>query len=133
VERANETIVGRYVRGDDGMAYVTPFERRVLMDIVVPAGQEGGAASGDMVIVELTRWPTATRGAIGRVSEVLGDIDKPGVDTEIIIRKFGLPDAHSPEAIAEAVHLGAAVAERDIRGRTDFRPLPTVTIDGEPA
>ena len=56
-----------------------------------------------MVTVELTRWPTPTRGAIGRVTEVLGDIDAPGVDTEIIIRKYGIPDAHSPEAIAEAV------------------------------
>ena len=86
-----------------------------------------------MVIVELTRWPTATRGAIGRVAEVLGDIDAPGVDTEIIIRKYGIPDAHSPEAIAEAIRLGAAVSEKDIRGRTDFRDVPTVTIDGEHA
>ena len=31
------------------------------------------------------------------------------------------PDTHSPEAIAEAVRLGTAVAEKDIRGRTDFR------------
>src|ERR1700687_4607564 len=86
-----------------------------------------------MVTVELTRWPTSTRGAIGRVAEVLGDIDAPGVDTEIIIRKYGILDAHSPEAITEAVRLGTAVSERDIRGRTDFRDVPTVTIDGEHA
>src|SRR4029450_10450483 len=87
----------------------------------------------EMVIVELTRWPTSTRGAIGHVTEVLGDIDAPGVDTEIIIRKYGIPDAHSAEAVAEAVRLGTAVSERDIRGRTDFRQVPTVTIDGEHA
>jgi ribonuclease R len=81
----------------------------------------------------LTRWPTATRGAAGRVAEVLGDIDAPGVDTEIIIRKFAIPDVHAPDAIAEAVRLGSAVAERDIRGRSDFRQLLTVTIDGEHA
>jgi len=133
LERANSSIVGRYDRDDNGMGYVAPFDRRVLMDIVVPAGQEGGASPGEMVIVELTRWPTATRGAIGHVTEVLGDIDAPGVDTEIIIRKFGIPDTHSPEAIAEAVRLGTAVADRDIRGRTDFRNVPTVTIDGEHA
>jgi ribonuclease R len=133
LERANTWIVGRYDRGDDGMGYVAPFDRRVLMDIVVPPGQEGGASPGEMVTVELTRWPTSTRGAIGRVAEVLGDIDAPGVDTEIIIRKYGIPDAHSAEAIAEAVRLGAAVTERDIRGRTDFRGVPTVTIDGEHA
>src|SRR5436309_1409520 len=141
LERANEWIVGRYERDDSsrgesrphGMGYVVPFDRRVLMDILIPPGQEGGASPGDMVTVELTRWPTSTRSAIGRVAEVLGDIDAPGVDTEIIIRKYGIPDAHSEEAITEATRLGSAVAERDVRGRTDFRALPTVTIDGEHA
>jgi ribonuclease R len=133
LERSNEGIVGRYDRDENGMGYVVPFDRRVLMDIFVPPGQEGGASPGEMVSAELTRWPTTTRGAIGRVAEVLGSIDAPGVDTEIIIRKFGMPDAHSPEAVAEAVRLGAAVSERDIRGRTDFRDVPTVTIDGEHA
>jgi ribonuclease R len=112
---------------------VKPFDRRVLMDIFIPPGQEGGASPGEMVIVELTRWPTATRGAIGHVTEVLGDIDAPGVDTEIIIRKHGIPDAHSDEAVTEAIRLGTVVAERDIRGRSDFRGLTTVTIDGEHA
>jgi ribonuclease R len=133
LERANTWLVGRYDRDEEGMGFVVPFDRRVLMDILVPPGQEGGASPGEMVTVELTRWPTSTRGAIGRVAEVLGDIDAPGVDTEIIIRKYGIPDAHSAEAVAEAIRLGASVAERDLRGRTDFRALPTVTIDGEHA
>src|SRR5207247_2304060 len=148
LERSNEQIVGRYDRDGsarteskdparaqsrDGMGYVAPFDRRVLMDIFIPPGHEGGASPGDMVVVELTRWPTATRGAIGRVAEVLGDIDAPGVDTEIIIRKHGIPDGHSQEAVDEAVRLGAAVSERDVRGRTDFRGVTTVTIDGEHA
>jgi ribonuclease R len=133
LERANQWIVGRYDRGEDPMGYVVPFDRRVLMDIFIPPGQEGGASPGDMVTVELTRWPTSTRGAIGRIAEVLGDIDAPGVDTEIIIRKYAIPDAHSADAVAEAVRLGSAVSEKDIRGRTDFRDVPTVTIDGEHA
>ncbi len=133
LERSNASIVGRYDRDENGMGYVAPFDRRVLMDVFVPPGQEGGASPGEMVVVELTRWPTATRGAIGHVTQVLGDIDAPGVDTEIIIRKYGIPDEHSRDAVAEAVRLGSQVAERDIRGRSDFRGLPTVTIDGEHA
>jgi ribonuclease R len=133
LERGNAWIVGRYDRDEGGMGYLVPFDRRVLMDIFVPPGQEGGASPGDMVTLELTRWPTATRGAIGRVAEVLGDIDAPGVDTEIIIRKHGIPDRHSAEAVAEAVRLGPAVSDADIRGRSDFRGLTTVTIDGEHA
>src|SRR5205823_311433 len=123
--RSNASIVGRYDRDENGMGYVAPFDRRVLMDIFVPPGQEGGASPREMVVVELTRWPTATRGAIGHVTQVLGDIDAPGVDTEIIIRKYGIPDEHSREAVAEAVRLGTQVAERDIRGRSDFRSMPT--------
>jgi len=133
LERGNSSLVGRYDRDDAGMGHVAPFDRRVLMDIVVPPGQEGGASPGDMVVAGLTRWPTATRSAIGHVAEVLGDIDAPGVDTEIIIRSFGIPDAHPNDAIAEAVRLGTTVSERDIRGRSDFRDLLTVTIDGEHA
>jgi len=133
LERANEWIVGRYDRDENGMGYVVPFDRRVLMDIFIPPGQEGGASAREMVTVELTRWPTSTRGAVGRVADVLGDIDAPGVDTEIIIRKYGIPDAHSDEAVREAVRLGTTVSERDLHGRTDFRNFPTVTIDGEHA
>lgn len=133
LERANQWIVGRYDRDANGMGYVVPFDRRVLMDIYVPPGQEGGADPGQMVSVELTRWPTHTRGATGRVAEVLGDIDAPGVDVEIMIRKYGIPDAHSAEAVAEAVRMGQVVTEKHVRGRTDFRRVQTVTIDGEHA
>src|SRR3954468_8627587 len=82
LERANSSIVGRYDRDESGMGYVAPFDRRVLTNLFDPAAQEGGATPGAMVIVELTRGPTATRGAMGHVSEVLGDTDAPGVDTE---------------------------------------------------
>ena len=133
LERAHATIVGRYEAGDGGLSYVVPFDRRVLADVHVPSGQSSSAESGDMVVVEITRWPTATRGPAGRVIEVLGGIDEPGVDTEIIIRKFNIPDEHSDAAIDEARRLGTTVKERDLRGRTDFRAVTTVTIDGEHA
>ena len=61
-----------------------------------------------MVTVEVTRWPTPTRGPVGRIIEVLGDIDEPGVDTEIILRKHGIPDAHSADAVEEARRIGTA-------------------------
>ena len=133
LDRAHATIVGRYEGGDGGLSYVVPFDRRVIADVHVPTGQSSSAESGDMVVVEITRWPTVTRGPAGRVIEVLGGIDEPGVDTEIIIRKFNIPDEHSEAAVDEARRLGTTVKERDLRGRTDFRAATTVTIDGEHA
>ena len=133
LERSQSTIVGRFETDAAGLGYVVPFDRRVLTDVHVPTEQAASAEPGEMVLVEITRWPTATRGPVGRVVEVLGNINEPGVDTEIIIRKFGIPDAHSPDAVAEAERIGGAVKDEDIRGRTDFRGITTVTIDGEHA
>ena len=133
LERGSSTIVGRYDVDESGMGFLVPFDRRVIVDVLVPDGERGDAKRGDMVIVEITRWPTPTRSPLGRVIEVLGDIDEPGVDTEIIIRKYGIEDQHSDEAIAEAVRLGSSVSDKDIKGRTDFRRTTTVTIDGETA
>ena len=133
LERANATLVGRYEVDEAAMGFVVPFDRRVLADVQVPSGEALDATAGDMVLVELTRWPTATRPPLGRVIEVLGPIDDPGVDTRIIIRKHALADGHGAEAVAEAARLGTTVARRDIEGRTDFRARPTVTIDGEHA
>ena len=133
LERGSASVVGRYDIDASGLGFVLPFDRRLIMDVQIPSDEGGAADPGDMVVVEITRWPTPTRGPLGRVTEVLGDIDEPGVDNEIIIRKYGIPDEHSPEAVEEAHRIGAVVHDKDIRGRTDFRPLTIVTIDGEHA
>ena len=133
IERAHATVVGRFDIDSAGLAYVIPFDRRITADIQVPTGQTASAEPNDMVVVEITRWPTNTRGPIGRVVEVLGNVDEPGVDTQIIIRKHNIRDAHSDEAVEEARRLGSTVRPSDIRDRTDFRAVTTVTIDGEHA
>jgi ribonuclease R len=133
IERAHDSVVGRFEMDAAGLAYVVPFDRRITADIHVPSGQGGTAEPNDMVVVQITRWPTATRGPVGRIVEVLGNIDEPGVDTRIIIRKHSIPDAHSDDAVEEARRLGSSVKPSDVRGRTDFRRVTTVTIDGEHA
>jgi ribonuclease R len=133
LERGTSVIVGRYDVDERGRGFVVPFDRRLVMDVEVPSGESLGAAPGEMVTLTITTWPTQTRPAQGRVFEVLGDINAPGVDTAVIIRKYNLPDAHSERAVAEALALGGAVKPHDSAGRTDFRAWPTITIDGEHA
>ncbi|HET7698511.1 MAG TPA: ribonuclease R [Vicinamibacterales bacterium] len=133
LERGSASIVGRFEIDESGMGFLVPFDRKMIMDVMIPGEERSDAQPGDMVVVEITRYPTATRSALGRVLDVLGDIEEPGVDTEIIIRKYGISDAHGEAAIEEARRLGGSVRERDLRDRTDFRPLTTVTIDGEHA
>ena len=85
-----------------GLGYVVPFDKKILVDIQVQPTETKGAQPGEMVTVAITRWPTPTRGPAGRIVEVLGDIDAPGVDLQVIIRKYGINDAHGDAAVAEA-------------------------------
>jgi ribonuclease R len=141
LSRANSVVVGRFDLDAAGLGFVAPFDQRLQTEIAIPPGEAGGARPGQMVTVEITRWPTPTRGPVGRVTEVLGRIDDPGVDTTIVIRKYRLPDAHGDEAAAEARRMlegrGSPRAmharRQDVAGRTDFRGLDVVTIDGEHA
>jgi ribonuclease R len=133
LERAAQRVVGRYDVDDSGLGFVVPFDRRLLTDVQIPKGDARGASRGEMVTAEITKWPTATRPAVGRIVEVIGRLDAPGVDTTVIIRKYNLNDTHSDAAIAEAKRLGGVVKDRDIQSRTDFRRWMTVTIDGEHA
>ncbi|GMV23918.1 MAG: ribonuclease R [Acidimicrobiia bacterium] len=133
LERGTSSIVGRYDEDGQGRGFVVPFDRRVMMDVEIPRGETMGAEAGDMVTLTITTWPTQTRPARGRIIEVLGDINAPGVDTAVIIRKYNITDEHPEAAVAEATRLGKTVKAKDIAGRTDFRHWATVTIDGETA
>jgi len=133
LERGSQRIVGSADVDAAGRMHVIPHERRIQQRIDVLPAESRDAAAGDMVDVEITRWPTATRGPAGRIVEVFGPVDAPGVDTTVIIRKHGIADEHGEGAVAEARWLGTEVRPQDLAGRTDFRDRPTVTIDGEDA
>ena len=133
LERANQRIVGRYEEDGTFGGHVVPFDRRVLHELFIPVGEEGGAVAGQMVAAEMTRPPTATRNPVGRVLQVLGRLTDPGVDLKVVVAKFGLPDAFPAEVEEEAQRVALPVGPSETRGRTDFRGWLTVTIDPETA
>ena len=133
LERGLQRIVGRYEKDGRFGGHVVPFDRRVLHELFIPAGEEGGAGAGEMVLAEITRPPSATRNPMGRVLQVLGVITDPGVDLLVIMAKYGLPDAFPPEVEAEAARVPKEVRPQDVAGRTDFRSWATVTVDPETA
>jgi ribonuclease R len=133
LERAQQRLVGRYESDGRIGGRVVPFDRRVLHELFVPAGEEHGAAAGQMVSAEITRPPTATRNPVGRVTAVLGQLSDPGVDLKVIVAKYGLPDAFPPEVEAEATAVARPVPAAEAQSRTDFRGWLTVTIDPETA
>ena len=131
LERANKHVIGRLLN-EHGTWILAPEDRRINQDILI-SGTPGQAKSGEIVSVELIEQPSRYTQPIGRVVEVLGSIDDPGIEIEIAVRKFGVPHEFPEETKALAAKLPAEVREEDLEGRVDLRDIPLVTIDGEDA
>jgi len=132
LERASTSVVGRFEK-DAGGARVVPFDPNFLYEVYISHGDEMGAPPGQMVVAELTRYPGPFRPPLGRVIEVLGRLDEPGVDVRVIIAKYALPDPFPDGVLREAERIPTDVREDLLSGRTDFRGEDIVTIDGETA
>jgi len=123
VKRTQKQLLGTF--GERfGRPFFIPFDAPSAEEIPIASRGAFFPAAGEIVAVD--------RGEMS-VVEVLGSPDDPGVDARVIIRKYGLADAFSAEALAEAEKLAARPMEAAFPGRVDYRGWTTVTIDGETA
>ncbi len=131
VERANSYVIGRLL-SENGVWVVAPEDKRIGQDILL-SGSPGKAKTGQVVSVELIEQPSRYTQPVGKIVEVLGDIDDPGMEIEIAVRKYGVPHEFSEAAKKQAAKLPSEVREADLADRVDLRDIPLVTIDGEDA
>ncbi|WP_415205575.1 ribonuclease R [Pseudorhodoferax sp.] len=132
IERPPQPIIGRLLQ-ESGVWLVAPEDKRYGQDILIPKGATGTAKAGQVVVVELTEPPALYGQPVGRVKEVLGEVDDPGMEIEIAVRKYDVPHVFSEACIAQARALPDKVRPQDKRHRVDLTDVPLVTIDGEDA
>ncbi|MCX7085075.1 MAG: ribonuclease R [Methylococcales bacterium] len=132
LERNTHQIVGRLYE-EDGFTYVVPDNKNIAQTLLVQAGGVADAQHGQIVIAEVTEQPTKLHQPIGRIIEVLGDHLAPGMEIEMAIRSYELPNVWPAELLEEIKSLSAEVPEAAKEGRVDLRSTPLVTIDGEDA
>jgi ribonuclease R len=132
IEHRTNRLVGRLLN-ERGVTIVVPEDQRISHDILVPPGAAAGAEHGQVVVVEIVQQPQRHVQPVGRVTEVLGAIDDPGMEIEIAVRKFAVPHEFPAAALAAAEELPGHVETGDLAGRVDLRDIPLVTIDGEDA
>jgi ribonuclease R len=132
LERKRVPIIGRLLF-EGGSWVVAPEDQRYGQDILIPKNATASATTGQVVAIELTEPPSMYSQPVGRVIEVLGEIDDPGMEIEIAVRKYEVPHRFSPEALAQAASLPQAIRAQDRKHRVDLTDVPLVTIDGEDA
>ncbi len=132
MERSSQTIIGRLLQ-ESGIWIVVPEDKRYGQDVLVPKAATGAAKAGQVVVVELTEAPALYGQPVGRVTEVLGEVDDPGMEIEIAVRKYSVPHEFSDSCIALARSLPDTVRSQDKKRRVDLTDVALVTIDGEDA
>jgi len=132
VERPAHPIIGRLLH-ESGIWIVAPEDKRYGQDVLIPKLAIGTGKPGQVVVVELTEPPALFGQPVGRVKEVLGEIDDPGMEIEIAVRKYSVPHEFSDACIGLARTLPDKVRAQDKLNRIDLTDVPLVTIDGEDA
>ncbi len=132
LERGLKKVVGKFMKATH-YSYLIPEDERVLQEVIIPEGQTKRAKPNQIVVAEITQYPTERSRPEGRVTHLLGYPDDPEIVPQIIIHKFDLPHRFSPGALKEARSLPTSPGPEDIGDRVDLRGLPTFTIDGENA
>jgi ribonuclease R len=132
LERRKTPIIGRLLH-EAGQWVVAPEDSRFGQDILIPKNAVATANVGQVVSVELTEPPSLHSQPVGRVVEVLGEIDDSGMEIEIAVRKYEVPHEFSVQTLAQAAALPEKLRPADRKGRIDLSDVPLVTIDGEDA
>ena len=132
LERPAHPIIGRLLN-EGGIWIVAPEDKRYGQDILIPKVGIGAGKPGQVVVVELTEPPALFGQPVGRVKEVLGEIDDPGMEIDIAVRKYSVPHEFSAACLNLARELPDKVRPQDSKDRIDLTDIPLVTIDGEDA
>ncbi|GAE92802.1 3'-to-5' exoribonuclease RNase R [Gracilibacillus boraciitolerans JCM 21714] len=132
IERNTTEIIGTY--DDNGaFGFVIADDKRIPHDIFVPKSEAKGAVEGHKVIVEITKYPEGRKSAEGKVIEILGHKNDPGMDILSIIYKNGIAIDFPQDVLEQAENISEEITEAELKDRRDLRGEMIVTIDGADA
>ncbi len=133
IERGVTQVVGTYDKTNQNYGFVVPDNSKISADIFVPAERSKGAVSGHKVVCQITDYGRDNRKPEGKITEILGHVNDPGVDILSIVKGYELPMEFSEKVMRQTENVANEVSDADMAGRRDLRGVQMVTIDGEDA
>ena len=125
-------VVGTY-EDNKTFGFVVPDNPKIAKDIFIPKERSMGAVTGHKVIVAITDYGKDGKKPEGKVTEIIGHINDPGVDIMSLVKAYNIPVEFSPKIMRQVENVSNEVSEADMAGRLDLRDWQMVTIDGEDA
>ena len=130
LKREEAKFVG-IVRKNDSFGFVEVINKSIN-DIYVPYKLLMGTENEDRVVVKITKYPTETRKAEGKIVEVLGHKNDDDIEEKSILAEHNVANKFPKNVIDEAETI-SEISKDDIKGRVDLRDKNIFTIDSEDA
>lgn len=132
IERHSTRIVGTY-EDKGSFGFVIADDKRIPNDIFIKKSESLGAVTGHKVIVNITKFPEGTMSAEGKIVEILGHKNDPGMDILSIIHKYDISIDFPNEVMDQAQRTPEKIEPSELENRRDLRDKQIVTIDGADA
>ena len=131
IERKTKQFIGLITFDKDGVGHVELDDHKVKLDINVSKEDSLNAVDGHKVVVELGKKLNNNGKYEGKVVEIIGHVNDPGVDILSIIYKYNI-NVDFPDDVKEEVSkIPMEVYDVELEDRRDLRDEVIFTIDGD--
>ena len=134
LERKTLNVVGIY-KDKENFGFVEVEDKKVCEDIFIPKRRKNRLKplDGQLVVVEIEKYPTKNKKAEGKIVEILGFKGEDGVEILSIIRRFNINTEFNDNVKKEVKNIPSKINASDFKDRLDLRDETIITIDGEDA
>ncbi|MCB0301720.1 MAG: RNB domain-containing ribonuclease, partial [Calditrichaeota bacterium] len=128
VSRKHIRFVGTYHKSEY-YGFMVPDNPKVYRDFFIPEKKALDAKNGQKIVVELEKWETNMLNPEGRVVQILGFPDDPGVDVTSIVISHGLDTEFEKSLEHNVNQMQLEITEEELSRRLDLRDKQIFTID----
>lgn len=131
IKRQVQRYIGEITFDAKGKGHIKLDDNKIKLNIEIPKDKTLNAVDGHKVVVELVKKLNNNLKYEGKVVEIIGHKNDPGVDILSIIYKYNINTVFPDDVKEEVANINMEVLPNEYHGRRDLRDQMIFTIDGD--
>lgn len=131
IKRQVQRYIGEITFDAKGKGHIKLDDNKIKLNIEIPKDKSLNAVDGHKVVVELVKKLNNNLKYEGKVVEIIGHKNDPGVDILSIIYKYNINTVFPDDVKEEVANINMEVLPGEYHGRRDLREQMIFTIDGD--
>ncbi len=131
IKRQVQRYIGEITFDAKGKGHIKLDDNKIKLNIEIPKDKTLNAVDGHKVVVELVKKLNNNLKYEGKVVEIIGHKNDPGVDILSIVYKYNINTVFPDDVKEEVANINMEVLPEEYHGRRDLRDQMIFTIDGD--